>query len=621
MAKQSLLRNAAVISLAIFLNQSIITAQPSGGPYGPVGKTYELPKVAGTVYYVAVDGKAGASGTALGQPTTIEAAVERVRTGDAVVMRGGVYRTGNIRLNQGITLQPYLNEQPVFKGAFTAAEWKNLKNGLWKTSWNRLFPSAPASWWNRDKFGRQTPVYRFNNDMVFVDGRLLHAVGWEGEVDSNTYYIDYSSKHVYIGINPDKRLIEITAFDNAIRRITGPCHGKKSDEKGYMIRGISFTQYAYCALEVEGVEPEGVSDESTHGKEVIGTTLENCTVSFCSRVAAYLRGDRLTISHCKISDTRTEGIYIIASNDVVLEKNIFTRNNIENMQGYYPAAVKIFNQCHRVTCRDNLVTDLPYSNGIWYDVGNVDGCFINNRVEGVGRIKRDAAETAPWPSDNGFFFEISKNAICAGNVFINCDHGIFVLNSSSVRMYQNTLVNSAVCIGRNARSPKTDGTFGWHSGTGPEVEKRDGHVFADNLLYGDSNYDRQMLFVWQPDSLCKLLPMPQLKMMDCNCFVRGAENKTKPLILWSASTKNNCTQFPFDSPVALNKSYPEFSAGCVYDRQSASVFKAPEQGDYRLLPAFSSNKKVSPLPEDIGKLLGISKKNSGYIGAYPQDLP
>ena len=93
--------------------------------------------------------------------------------------------------------------------------------------------------------------------------------------------------------------------------------------------------------------------------------------------------------NCRISDTSTEGVYVIASNDVLLERNIFTRNNIENITGYYPAAVKIFNQSYRVTCRDNLVTDLPNSNGIWYDVGNVDGVFVNNWVEGVGRVEQD----------------------------------------------------------------------------------------------------------------------------------------------------------------------------------------------------------------------------------------
>ncbi|OFY65028.1 MAG: hypothetical protein A2V64_07670, partial [Bacteroidetes bacterium RBG_13_43_22] len=441
------------ISMFVFclLFSSAVLAQPSGGPYGPVRQTWKVPQTNGKIYYVAPDGKKEAKGETLTDPTTIEEAIARVNTSDVIIMRGGNYRTGNLVLNQGITIQPYLDEQPVVKGTLVADKWKNLGNGLWTTKWDHLFPSKPANWWQRDRNGKSTPMHRFNDDMVFIDGKYLQSAGYEGEVDENSFYIDYESGLVYIGTNPESRLVEITAFNLALHRITGECHGKISDHKGPVIRGITFTQYAYRAIEVDGKEPEGISPETEHGKDVIGTTFEHCTISFCSRVAAYLRGDKLTIRNCKVSDTSTEGIYIIASSDVMLEKNIFTRNNIEEIYGYYPAAVKIFNQSYRVTCLDNLVTDLPHSNGIWYDVGNVDGLFLNNWVEGVGSSLNEINYMQTWPSESGFFFEISKGAICAGNVFVNCDLGIHILNSCDVKMYQNTLINSTACISRSER--------------------------------------------------------------------------------------------------------------------------------------------------------------------------
>jgi hypothetical protein len=55
-----------------------LTAQPSGGPYGPIRQRYDLPKGAGKIYYVAPDGKAEATGETLEQPTTLEATIERV---------------------------------------------------------------------------------------------------------------------------------------------------------------------------------------------------------------------------------------------------------------------------------------------------------------------------------------------------------------------------------------------------------------------------------------------------------------------------------------------------------------------------------------------------------------
>jgi hypothetical protein len=591
-----------------------VSAEPSGGPYGPVGQTYQLPKGAGKIYYVAVDGQAELSGETPAKPTTLEAAVERVCTGDVIVMRGGVYRTGNLMLNQGITIQPYANERPILKGTFVADQWKNLGNGLWTTPWKRLFPSKPLDWWQRDREGKKTPLHRFNNDMVFVDGRFLQSAGWEGEVSENTFYIDYDAGLVYIGVDPTNRLVEITAFDVALLRTTRECHGKPSDRKGYTVRGVTFTQYAFRALEVEGTEPEGVSEESKHGKDVIGTTLEDCTISYCSRVAAYLRGDSLTIRRCRVSDTSTEGIYIIASNDVLLEKNILMRNNIEGITGYYPAAVKIFNQCHRVTCRDNLVTDLPNSNGIWYDVGNVDGLFLDNRVENVGHIEGDIRTNQLWPSDNGFFFEISKGAVCAGNVFVNCDHGIMVLNSSNVRICRNTLVNSMLCIGRNARHPAGD-LFGWHSSTGPDVDKREGHVLIDNLMTGDERFTRPLLFVWQPASLCQQLPQSQLKQCDYNMFVRGRAKTNYPLILWSPASNDTC-QVGFESIEEFRKSYPEFLAnGRFYQNYDGPLFKCRELGDFRLLKSFPDSKMGIPLPADIGKFFAGMEKER-FVGAY-----
>ncbi len=600
----------------LFCLIATLAAQPSGGPYGPIRQTYKLPTGPGKIYYVAPDGQAEQTGESLSTPTTIEAAIARVKTGDAIIMRGGTYRTGNLVLNQGITIQPYADEHPVLKGTFVASEWIKQDNGLWVTKWSRLFPSKPQGWWRRYREGKLTPQHRFNNDMVFVDGRFLQSAGWEGEVDENTFFIDYETGLVYLAIDPTDKLVEITAFDVALLRTTKEAHGKTSDRKGYTIRGVTFTQYAYRALEIEGTEPEGISAESQHGKDVVGTTLEHCTISFCSRVAGYLRGDRMTIRHCKVSDTSTEGIYIIASNDVLLEKNILTRNNIENITGYYPAAVKIFNQSYRVTCNDNLVIEHPNSNGIWYDVGNVDGVFINNWIEGVGRVGETINTDQLWPSDNGFFFEISKGAICAGNVFVNCDHGLMVLNASNVQIYNNTFVNSMACIGRNARRAQGD-HFGWHPSTGPDVDEREGHVFANNLLVGEVSCGRPLLFVWQQTTLCAQLTEPQLKQLDHNVYVRGAEKAAYPMILWAPAANEKC-QAGFESLENFRELYPAFSANSrAYLNYDGPLFKGLELGNYQLLSAFLGAKAAMPLPPGVSKFLGQYKKGERYLGAYP----
>jgi len=588
-----------------------IQAQPSGGPYGPLSQTYELPD-ANTIYYVAPDGKADVPGTDINQPSTLESVIPRVVTGDAVILRGGVYRTGELEFNQGITLQPYLDEKPVLKGTKIASEGIPVRGDVWRIPWNRLFPSKPLGWWRRDREGARTPLHRFNNDMVFIDGKPLLSAGWEGEVEEDSYFIDYENKQVYVGVDPTKHLVEITAYGGALIRTTSEVHGKVNDRKGPVIRGITFTQYAWRGIEIEGKrsfgptdeptdEPLGPSDPSTYGKEVTGTTLENVTITHCSRVAGYFRGDGLTIRQSLFSHTSTEGVYVIGSSDVLLEGNIFRSNNVENLTGYYPSAVKIFNQSHRVTCRNNLVLDNPNSNGIWYDVGNEDGVFINN-----------------WVQDciNGFFFEISKGALCVGNVFVDCQNGIFVLNSSKVRAWHNTLVNCSATFQRTNRRAAGD-HFGWHAATGPDVDQREGHVFANNLLVADNHYQRALLQFRQSQDLCGQLTGSQVDRLDGNMYIRDEADGT--LIVWSPSGGDNCTT-GFTNIEEFQRVKPEFETqGKLLYSDVRSIIQSPELKNYKLIQPLQDGYQAVPVSDEVMELTGWSEPDSRTPGAYPME--
>ena len=603
----------SLIFLAAFFCVNLY-AQPSGGPYGPVDMNYTLPLTKGNIYVVAPDGKAENAGKIFEKPTTIEAAVEKARTGDVIILRGGTYRTGNLRFNQGITLQPYKNEKPLFKGTYIVKGWKKVGNGLWATTWPHLFPGGPEDWWRRDREEARTPLYKFNDDMVFIDGRFLQSGGSTEEVDENTFYIDYNNKLVYIGIDPTDKLVEITAFNVAIHRTYKDYKGIPSDGIGPVILGIAFTQYADTAILIDGTYPEGVMDEAEYGNDVTGTVLENVEISYCSRIGAYLMGDSLTIRHCKVSNTSTEGIYLVGASDALLEGNIFTRNNIEYITGYFPAAVKIFDQCYRVTCRDNLVIDLPNSNGIWYDVGNVDGVFINNWVENVGDAK--ASRYSVYKYMSGFFFEISKGAICAGNVFLNCDNGSFVLNSSDVELYQNTYINSKVVFGRTERNATND-HFGWHPATGPGVNERDGHVFFNNLIVRNNTIQNPLLEVWQAPGLCDSLSSLQLKQLDHNVYVTQTAKDITPLIIWSTLKEDNC-EYRLNTPEELNKMKTDFAGNSLYFKNySGSLFLGANKKHFQLSNDFPGVKDSGLLPEKIRILLELKTDSESYIGAYP----
>jgi hypothetical protein len=601
-----LLCSALPLCAALFV--TVATAQPSGGPYGPIPQSYEVP-TAGTVYYVAPDGDANAPGTSLARATTLESAIARVVTGDAIVLRGGTYRTGSLQLNQGITIQPYRDEKPILKGTQVATEWQALRDGVWRTKWSKLFPAQPLGWWRREREGMRTPLHRFNNDMVFIDGRLLKSVGWEGELDENSFYIDYASGHVYVGVDPKDKVVEITAHDIALHRPSRPVHGKESDRKGPTIRGITFTQYAYRAIDIEGKKPSttaeqeptddpvGVSDPANHGKEVVGTTLENVTISFTSRVAGYFRGDGLIIRNSLISDTGTEGIYVIGSSDVLLERNIIRRNNIEQLTGYYPSAVKIFNQSYRVVVRDNLVVEHPHSNGVWYDVGNVEGVFANNYVEGT---------------QIGLFFEISKGVVAAGNVFVNNSQGIRVLNSARARVYHNTFLDSPALFDRNERSAQGD-HFGWHPKTGPDVDERDGHVFEGNLMVASEGFDQPLLRFEQPAALCNRLTKPMTSRLNGNAYVRATSGE-KPLVIWSPVPGEQC-QASYPTLDAFRKAARVEAQGKLWAEYHGTVFRSVELRRFELAQPLPGMQEFPVAPEAL-KATGWTKAKQ-LPGAYP----
>ena len=137
------------------------------------------------------------------QPTTLESAIARVVTGDAIVLRGG-------RLPHRRTPAQPGDHAAAVRGR--AADPEGHAGGrrpgrpcattCGRRPGSTLFPARPLGWWQRDREGMRTPLHRFNNDMVFVDGRMLQSAGWEGEVDEHSYYIDYDKGQVYIGVDP-----------------------------------------------------------------------------------------------------------------------------------------------------------------------------------------------------------------------------------------------------------------------------------------------------------------------------------------------------------------------------------------------------------------------------------
>ncbi len=281
------------------------------------------------------------------------------------------------------------------------------------------------------------------------------------------------------------------------------------------------------------------------------------------------------------------------------------RNNIRQLTGYYPSAVKIFNQTYRVTFRDNLILEQPNSNGVWYDVGNRDGVIIDNYVEGAL---------------DGIFIEISRGATIAGNVVVNSQHGLRSLNSADVHAYNNTFYNARVSFERNDRVAAGD-VFDWHTTTGPGLEQRDGHIFLHNLMAASDTFRGPLLeFGQRPPSLCGKLKNAQATEIDGNVYLRAASitrGAPEPLIVYAPSQGENCTT-RLATLDDFRKLEPAFEKnGIEIDRSPRSVLKGPDLGNFELQRPLTDAPAMNFLPSEVRALLGWSEAEAKTPGAYP----
>src|SRR5512133_967692 len=76
----------AALAVLIVASCATASAQPSGGPYGPVRQSWPVPEKAGRIFYVSPDGDINAPGENISAPTTIEAAITGAVTGDVIIM-------------------------------------------------------------------------------------------------------------------------------------------------------------------------------------------------------------------------------------------------------------------------------------------------------------------------------------------------------------------------------------------------------------------------------------------------------------------------------------------------------------------------------------------------------
>ena len=148
------------------------------------------------------------------------------------------------------------------------------------------------------------------------------------------------------------------------------------------------------------------------------------------------------------------------------------------------------------------------------------------------------------------------------------------------------------------------------------MDKREGHIFANNLIVMDRSTEPLLQFRQSRDQ-CGKLKNPQVTLLDGNVYVRSKDVDSGPMMTWSPAKKSKDCRAEFASPAGLRKNCPEFEANSLFlNSDTRNMFKSPELDRYELLRPVESYSAV-PLPDKIRQLLNRTGSETPMPGAYP----
>lgn len=390
--------------------------------------TYNLASLNGPIKYVATTGSdTTGTGTAAAPYASLSRAISAAADNDAIVIRGGTYRQGDIVIPaaKSLRIMAYPGEIPVFNGADAAATgWAT--EGLFK--YHAYAPQPVVDGYgitfstgmnlNGDgvgKFSDQAWVGTATQQQVTTKAAVVAGKFWVDRTNSRLYMtaadvdrggIEYSSKDVFMNVNaPNSSLegIRITRFssnpgDGAALRFL-------STADFSVVRNVEVSETSFIAVSYAG--GVGGSDILTDG------LMQNVT----------LRGSNWM------------GVSPVYTDRMTFDKMLITGMNPHNEFSFSPQSGAIKTSRTRQTKVLNSDINNNNSHGIWFDQSNIDADIADNHVTDN--------------SGTGVFYEISHDILLIDN-YIDASAGqqaVKLAGSSGLKLVNNTLLGGRDPVG------------------------------------------------------------------------------------------------------------------------------------------------------------------------------
>lgn len=425
----------------------------------PIGSArYPIP--AGALF-VATNGNDSAAGTQAAPLRTLETAVARVKKGQTIVLRGGVYNSQVKFFTEGVTIQNYPGEAVWLDGTAVVTGITKRADGRYQAPWKYEFDN-----YNGGGTGGMAYVFEHNKmaawpDQVFVDGKQWTQV--ESNPGAGQFARDYVNDLIIFGSNPSG---EVRASNKAQALFIGGANNT--------LQGIGVRRYA------TGINGLGTVYSSAGNFTIRNVHIQDAATNALNLGRAGWQPASL-VQDVTIDRPGLAGIGAVSIDKSTIERVLITEANWAGFNQIPGSAGMKILRSRDITIRGNHIVN-PDSDGIWLDESNVGFHITNNRVTGGKRA--------------GVQMELSSQGVLADNYFVGNDTGINVYNSHDIDIVNNLVDdtrNVSIIIQQDERKHSDPKAIGhdprYPAGKDPLLTWIVNNVNVTNNVFGDQDAD------------------------------------------------------------------------------------------------------------------------------------
>ncbi|HYG34226.1 MAG TPA: right-handed parallel beta-helix repeat-containing protein, partial [Clostridia bacterium] len=320
---------------------------------------------------------------------TLAHAAQKIRAGDTVIIRDGIYREHVVIKASGTAQAPISFEagpgaHVVLTGADRLTGWEKEggEGAIYRVTWPHRFIA-----WSKSMTHPGDDYHRVIGrcEQVAVDGYLLRQVLEASQLAPGSFYVDISNQ-------------VLRAWDAGSRDLN------KTFTEASVRQEILSAQGDYVRL--RGLRFRFAANMAQHGAVVLAgkfNTFEDCVVEAMNASGATFLGTDLVVRRCVFRDNGQLGFGASRAHRLLFTECLVENNNTKNFdRGWESGGDKL------VLCRDAVLERSQFlrnrGTGIWFDIGN-ENCTVRNCLIADNE-------------DSGIFYEISYGLQAHDNVII-----------------------------------------------------------------------------------------------------------------------------------------------------------------------------------------------------------